>query len=410
MSELKGKIAFASDFHLGYAKNEELFKEAFENAAKVIELAMEKADALVLAGDIFDSDVPSQETWYHAFRVFSAVKGKSAGIEFVKYDREGNAKLIRPENFPIFATHGTHEFRGKDLRNALEILESAGLIYYIGAGRVEFEKVAIHFMGGVPETKAKTVLQALSPKAVQGKQNIFVLHQSFKEFLPFSEDVASLSIADLPAGFDLYVCGHMHWPNVLESNGKRLLLTGSTIFTQLKEIETKKEKGLWLYDYDTKKLEFVPIPDQRKALYITIKVKNSNTEDIKKKVLEELNSIDFGKFSKKPLIRIKLSGSLAKGVMPSEVNLSDVLKEFENKAIITISKDLEIADFKKRIDEIRKSMQEKKSISSIGLEILLKKLEESNFSKSFDATELFKLLEEGKIDKAEEKLNSKISD
>ena len=57
--------------------------------------------------------------------------------------------------------------------------------------------------------------------------------------MPFDEDesIASLSLADLPNGFDLIIDGHLHWTNEQKLEGKRFLLTGSTIFTQMKNLE-----------------------------------------------------------------------------------------------------------------------------------------------------------------------------
>ncbi|MFH1588060.1 MAG: metallophosphoesterase, partial [Candidatus Diapherotrites archaeon] len=66
------KLAVFSDMHLGYGKGSDRFNEAFSNAGKCFEMAVEKkADAILLVGDLFNEPIPSIEVLEKAFELFS---------------------------------------------------------------------------------------------------------------------------------------------------------------------------------------------------------------------------------------------------------------------------------------------------------------------------------------------------
>ena len=56
------RIAIFSDTHIGFGKGTARNEEAFEQAKQAFELAIkEKADLILLAGDLFNEETPSQE-------------------------------------------------------------------------------------------------------------------------------------------------------------------------------------------------------------------------------------------------------------------------------------------------------------------------------------------------------------
>ena len=255
------QIGIFSDTHLGFGSGEQYW-EAFDRFKEAIKLFHKnKVDLILHAGDMFDSEVPEQEVWLESMKVF--FENMSGEITLTKEGRDKTVSQVVVRGTPIIAIHGTHEHRGKDFANALDVLENAGLLAHIHAEKIVFEKnsekVAIHGLGGVPEKHAKIVLEKYSPSPVSGMQNLLLLHQSFKEFLPFDDDmIATLSLSDLPKGFDIIINGHLHWPSEQNTEGKRFLLTGSTIFTQMKKLEGENKKGVFIYDTKTSNLNFIP--------------------------------------------------------------------------------------------------------------------------------------------------------
>ncbi|MCX7008281.1 MAG: hypothetical protein NTY53_13715, partial [Kiritimatiellaeota bacterium] len=70
------------------------------------------------------------------------------------------------------------------------------------------------------------------------------------------------------------------WSDEQNLEGKRFLLTGSSIFTQMKNLESKRDKGVFLFDTKTKKLDFVPFEHQRKLFYHKFDFKNAKPEEV----------------------------------------------------------------------------------------------------------------------------------
>jgi DNA repair exonuclease SbcCD nuclease subunit len=393
-------VGIFSDTHLGYGQKE-LYEESFERFREAIKILKEKKVEVILhAGDLFDEAVPSQEVWAETFEIFEENSGEE---ETLVKEKLGEEKKVTVRGTPIIAIHGTHEFRGKDFANALDVLESACCLVHLHAAKTVIEKngekLAVHGLSGVPERNVKKVLEKYSPKPVSGATNILLLHQAFKEFLPFGDEaIASLSMSDLPGGFDLIVDGHLHWGGEQEVEGKRILITGSTLFTQMKKLEGEREKGVFLFDTKTKTIDFVPFKNQRKLFYEKIEFKEGKPEEVKKTVEEKVSQILSQNFELKPLVRLKLVGTLAKGFAQSDISF-----ELPDKAIFSVSKDFSSEKFMKKIESFKEAHMKKKSVVELGIDLLEKNVEEARL-KDFDTRRLFELLAEGEIEKAEKAL------
>ncbi|MFA6064623.1 MAG: metallophosphoesterase [archaeon] len=391
-------LGIFSDTHLGFGSDDR-FEEAFARFKEALSIFKSRnADFILHAGDLFDEAVPEQEVWKKAFECFAENNG--ALTEIKKHQISGTT-IAHVKGKPIIAIHGTHEFRGKDFTNAIAILEEANCLVHLHAGHVVLEKngekVFIHGLGGVPEKHAKEVLEKYSPKPIAGGTNLLMLHQSFKEFLPFDEDesIASLSLADLPNDFDLIIDGHLHWSNEQKLEGKRFLLTGSTIFTQMKKLEGQHEKGVFIFDTNTKTLDFIPFSSPRKLFYEKMEFKNAKPEEVIAMVNSKFKEIENLSFDKKPLVRFKLCGTLAKGFTQSDVSFS-----VPTCAIFSISKEFSVENFEKKIQQLKAIQMEKKSVIDFGIDILEKNVEEAKLV-NFQTRRLFDLLSIGEMEKAE---------
>ncbi len=397
------KIALISDTHLGFGEKTAREKEALNNSLEAFALAIEnKAELILMPGDLFDSKIPSLETWHSAFELFSV--SRNAEKSPVKILKENNELSF--SGIPVIAIHGTHEIRSKDFKNPIEVLKSAGFLFYVHANYLLVqkgtEKLAIHGLGGVPEKKALDVLKLYNPKPIQGIKNFLLLHQSIKEFLPTNDEMAAtISLSNLPKEFDLVINGHLHWNSETNFEGGKLLIPGSTIVTQMKKLESTKPKGIVLIDSDSMELTFLPLKKQRKLFYEKIAFNEAFEDEILSKLNKQItvflseNTSDLT-----PLIRIKLNGTLAKGLTQGDVDLNKVLKEFQGKAVFSVDKNFSSLSFKKRIQELRDLHKTKKSVSALGMELLEKNLAETSFDKNFDVQRFFELLCEEDSDKA----------
>jgi DNA repair exonuclease SbcCD nuclease subunit len=248
---------------------------------------------------------------------------------------------------------------------------------------------------------ALSALKQWHPKPMDNAFNLIVFHQSLKEFLPTPDPMAaSISLSDLPPGFQLYVDGHLHWHDEVDIEQGKFLLPGSLIFTQMKKLEAEREKGIYIYDTGQKKAEFKPLPVQRQLFYHKIKFNGATPEEVQKKLMEIIRKDLLDMKPMKPLIRVKIQGTLAKGFEPSDIDFSPLLKEFEGRAIFSLTKNFAKESFKKRIAELRELQQSKKSLTEMGLQLLEKNLAQTNFEDAFEIQEIFELLAEGENDKA----------
>jgi len=259
------KIAIIGDTHFGYKRFE---ADSFKQGEEALLSAAEKADMLLLAGDIFDTRIPSMETLGKVASIFEKLKHRKWNVVHEKVEKGEKDK----RKIPIAAIHGTHERRTKENVNPIQLLAKMNYLIDVDNNPVVFEKdnkeektgneekaekVCIQGMGGVPDDFAKNALRVLDPKPIPEMFNIFVMHQSIKELMYVGDKTNSLiSLNDLPKGFDLYINGHIH-DHKVSLNGK-LIIPGSTVVTQLKENE-QKNKGYVIYDTKKRKYEFVPI-------------------------------------------------------------------------------------------------------------------------------------------------------
>jgi len=368
------KIAILSDFHLGYERFEE---DALRQASEAFSKALGLADLIIIAGDIFDSRTPGNEVLASAIRLFQKASGKKG------------ARRVDGEGPPVVAIHGTHERRAKGLVNPVELLEAAGLLAYAHARCFVFEKdgerVAVHGMGGVPEEYARDAVKSGRFKPVDGCFNIFVFHQSIKELLPFRESF--LSMEDLPEGFDLYINGHHHKAGVMEVGGRKLLLPGSTVVTQMRK-EEMGEKGFYLFDANTGKEEFNAI-QTRPFFFEEVEVKDAKAEEVADAVKKAAEALAAK--ATNPLIKIHVKGTLAKGLEPANLDFRSIEKGFEGKAHLEIESELASLSLSDRVALLRALRQKKLSVKEMGMEVLRARLAEAGVAAG-DVEELFNLL------------------
>ena len=374
-------IGIVSDTHFGFPRFE---NDAYEQGREAILEAAKACDLLLLPGDIFDIRIAKPETIAQVAGILLEAgkimreKEQAKGNECAKHS--GNRTLV-----PIVAIHGTHERRPRELVNPIQLMESAGLLADVHNSTLLFEKnkekIAISGIGGVPDDLAKTALESMKCAPQGNAFNIFMLHQSFSEMIPSGEEM--LSLDDLPQGFDLYVCGHLHKRAFLKND--TILIPGSTVITQLRE-EEQEEKGYILYDTQEKRAKFIPI-DSRPFFFREIKLKNANAQAAKDAIEEEISRINSSANGKTPLIKIKVSGTLANGLSATDVRIGAF---GEN---IFIETAFSTSDLKEKLQSIRTKHEEKLSAAEYGMKMLRDKLEEAKIAHLSDE-ETFLLLQE----------------
>ena len=404
--EFELRIAILSDFHLGY--NEDALLQAREALHK----SLAEADLVLLAGDLFDNRVPKQEVLHDAIALFSELKeearksGKLRGLRFLALN-EQDERLELPSETPFVAIYGTHERRSKGLINVVQMLAAASLVLNCHARKILVEKgresVCFQGMGGLPEDFARQALKLLEPKPVPNAFNIFAFHQTLTELIPYSDEF--LSVNDLPPGFDLYVDGHIHWNRELKADGKHVLIPGSTVVTQMKSNETHS-KGYYIFETLTKEAEFKPIYS-RPFHYLELKFESASPADVEKEARAKLEEAVKSETRGKPLVKLKLMGTLAKGFTPASVDSSAVEKEFAPRAFVSVDKEFEAEELKQKIELLRRLREERVSSREMGLKLLREKLEALQSPLATRAEELFEALTSGESEEVLRRLGEK---
>ncbi|MFH1200210.1 MAG: DNA repair exonuclease, partial [Candidatus Micrarchaeota archaeon] len=318
------KLAIVSDLHFGYSD------DALPQAREALFAAAKKADAIVIPGDLFDTRVPRQETVHDAVELFSSLAAQTANSTSLKLiGSDGEEKPLAWKGIPLLAIPGTHERRSKGLVNVIQILDAAGLLVNFHARKIVVEKggerVCLQGLAGLPEDYLRRTLEAASFAPLPGAFNIFVFHQSLSELLPYErEDFASL--CEMPAGFDLYIDGHVHWCNELKKGGRRLLVPGSTVITQMRARE-EEAKGYYLFDTKSGEAKFEHI-NSRPFFLVEEEFKGAQAEQVVSGIRARLAEVAAKNNAMPPQVRVVAKGTLARGVTSSSVDLEPLRKEF----------------------------------------------------------------------------------
>ncbi|UCD07705.1 MAG: DNA repair exonuclease [Candidatus Aenigmatarchaeota archaeon] len=377
------KITILSDFHFGFAAGTEREEDAFEAAKEAIERSID-SDVILIAGDMFDTRVPSTEVFVRAMQLLTKPMHAENGVRISKgiSKKVEDIPLIKSEGIPVIAIHGTHERRVRGLMNPVEALERAGFLIYLHCNGVVLEKngekICIQGMSGVPDQFSAGVLDQWNPKPVENCFNIFMFHQSLS---PFMYAPHLLPVEKLPRDFDLYICGHMHEPKKSVYRESPFIIPGSLVTTQITK-ESMKPMGFWSFETESRKSEFRVIENQRKVYYVVMDTGNLERDDIE----NEIGKILETGHKKKPIVRIKLKGK------EKNLPLDEIKSRFVDKAIVSFRKETEEEKIQaKTLEEHRLSVQE------LWKKLLYENLRELKLNpKTFE--HVFELLLENKID------------
>ncbi|WP_309492531.1 DNA repair exonuclease [Candidatus Hecatella orcuttiae] len=221
-----------ADLHLGYTQynlpeRREDFSRVFVEAVdRTLEL---KPDFAILAGDIFDSPRPSNQTLATAVR---------------------ELRRLREAGVKVFATDGSHDMEPNVMTGTvLTPLHNAGLICYLPRLEGSAFRGEDYYIYGLPgsrslmeaDGKFPSYLKDKPPKPEPSAFNILVFHGALDDprYSPpyFKPDIR---VDHLPSGFQYYAGGHIHEPKRLEFKGGLLAYPGCLETTDYSEAAVEK--------------------------------------------------------------------------------------------------------------------------------------------------------------------------
>lgn len=280
------KFAHMSDIHIGAFRQPELRDLVLKALAAAIDRCIkEKVSFIVMAGDIFDSNIPDLSSVTKA-----AEKMKEAVDSGIR----------------IYAIYGSHDF-SPNLSSMVDVLDGAGLFTRAedrGSGR---EKLSLRFV--VDPSGAKicglsgkklsidreeyAVLDRAPLESEPGFK-IFVFHGGIDELKPPSlEMMPAMPAAYLPSGFGYYAGGHVHTPTLRSLPGRQNIAFPGPLFateySELLELAHGEKRGFYIVEFDdggVLRTQFVPVKvADVKEIYYSAEGRSplQVTEDLMKK-------------------------------------------------------------------------------------------------------------------------------
>lgn len=298
------KILITSDNHLGYKEtNEILGNDSFVTFEEILKIAKNNnVDMIIQGGDLFHENNPSKSCINRTVALFKKYVLGDRSISFNSSMPLNNSDTGVNVSIPTIAIHGNHDDpNGINMTSAIDILNSAGLLNYIGkfilSDRIDVHpllidgeyKIAIYGLGHIKDRRLFRAFSANNvifhkPADSELRYNILVVHQNRavreKEYLP--EDF-------IEEFFDLVIYGHEHQSMVLK-NRFLVLQSGSTVRTSLCEGESFDKYAYILHMSETPRLEHIKLKTVRPFVMDNIKIENDvgGAEEILAKKVEDM--------------------------------------------------------------------------------------------------------------------------
>jgi len=253
------KFAHMSDIHIGAFRQPELkglLLDAFE--AAIDRCLQERVDFVIMAGDIFDSNIPDLSSVRRAAKKMK--EAANAGIRF-------------------YAIYGSHDF-SPNYSSIVDVLDGAGLFTKVEVQSGSEGRVSLSFVKdpsgpklcGISGRKLsidREEYASLDREKLEEEPGfkIFVFHGAVEEVKPSSlEMMEAMPVSDLPADFSYYAGGHVHSRSLTSLAGHpNVAFPGplfATDYTELLQLAHGEERGFYLVEYDDEKVsevKFVPV-------------------------------------------------------------------------------------------------------------------------------------------------------
>lgn len=308
------KFAHLADVHLGGWREPKMRDVNTASFIAAIDRCLaEKVDFIIIAGDLFNTSMPS-------------IESLKVGVQKLKEARD--------KGLPIYIIPGSHDFSPSG-KTILDVLEEAGLFVNVAKGDVtEDGKLKLRFTvdpktgvkltgmlgkkGGLDRKYYEDIMR--EPLESEPGQKIFLFHCALQEVKPKElAEMDAMSVAFLPKGFDYYAGGHVHVVDRANlGTHNNVVYPGPVFPNNFAELEKLQHGSFVLYDNGT--VTHVPLK-LHPAIPITVSAEGKTPAETEQAVLEELKT----KSLKDAIVTIRVAGTLKQG-RPSDLNLNDLVQ------------------------------------------------------------------------------------
>ncbi|PKK81772.1 MAG: hypothetical protein CVT47_00735 [Thermoplasmata archaeon HGW-Thermoplasmata-2] len=316
----EGAIRFAhlADCHLGAFRDDalrELNIKAFEDS--IDRCAAEGADFIIIAGDLFHTNVPDMRVAERCARKLRQMKEK--GIE-------------------VFVLYGSHDYSPNE-KSIIDVLRGAGLFSKLGAGEYVGDKLVLkpsEFRGvpivGLLARKGgleKGDYEHLDTESLEALPNpkIFVYHSAIAEYRPsFLKDAECVPLSYFPKGFAYYAGGHVHERREIEEKGYgTFVFPGHTFGADFRDMESNSQEAPGFYIVDIEARNNAPLAlyfvatELPEILLADFSAEGKGALELK----DELCNWAEGEGFSKKIVMLRVKGAMASG-KPNEVGLEAI--------------------------------------------------------------------------------------
>jgi len=252
------KFAHMSDIHIGAFRQPELKRLLLDAFDAAIDRCLEEGVAfIVMAGDIFDSNIPDLSSVRHAAKKMK--EAVDAGIR-------------------VYAVYGSHDF-SPNYSSIVDVLNGAGVFINAESLSASGGRATLDFVQdpsgpkicGISGRKLsidRDIYSTLNKEQLEGEEGlkVFVFHAAIDELKPSPlESMEAIPVSYLPTGFNYYAGGHVHSRDVESLQGHpNIAFPGplfATDYSELLQLARGGERGFFLVEFedDISSVEFVPI-------------------------------------------------------------------------------------------------------------------------------------------------------
>ncbi len=326
-------FAHLADVHLGGWREEKLKILGLKAFSKAINLIIEKnVDFVVIAGDFFNTAIPSIEVIKHA--TFELNK-------------------LKKNNIPVYVISGSHDHSPSG-KTMLDVLENAELIINVQKNaKIENGKLKLKFyeykneknneiikITGIPgkrqalESQFYEMLDYDYLEKEEGKK-IFLFHMLLDEFKkPGKEKVPSISKSVLPKNFFYYGGGHPHLVGQNEYYEGIIAYPGPLFPNNFEELEELKTGGFYFVKYDGKiQLEWNKV-FVKNVVVLKYNVEGKLSEKVTEEIVEKIKTLQLAD----SIFLLRVEGKL-KGKI-SDINWNVIRKTVYERGAYFFSKNI----------------------------------------------------------------------
>lgn len=311
------KFAHLADCHIGSWKDEKLSSISTEAFVKAMDLSIAEAvDFILIAGDIFNTALPT--------------------IEKLKIVTK-KLREVKEKNISVYCIPGSHDYSPSG-KTILDVLEHAGLLTNVVKGTVVDNKLQLKWtldksgakitgMMGKKGSLEKKYYETLDIESLEKESGfkIFMFHSSIAELKPEGlENMEAAPVSFLPKNCAYYAGGHVHIVKHASLEGYTNIVYPGPLFpTNFGELEKLNTGGIYMYDNGVLTYKKIIV---RPVISLAITANHESAEHITARIREQIFTIQ----PENAIITLRVLGELSEG-KPSDIGFKSIQESLEQR-------------------------------------------------------------------------------